>query len=90
MIVTSRPGHKLTSKIAGEAISPLFIRITSPVDVLLPSQPTVIVPPLLPEFLRQKEPKFSGCAASAVMEQGLVDEGEVLILFEGCVNIDCE
>jgi hypothetical protein len=60
-MTTILPGQRFISKIAACGAGPEFNNITCPVAVLFPCQSTVTVPPELPLFTRQNEPKFIAC-----------------------------
>jgi len=63
-MTTFRPWHSFISNIAGCAVGAADRRIISPDEVLLPSNPTVTVPPVPPGA--QKVPKWMDCVAVTV------------------------
>jgi len=66
VIMTFLPWQSFISKMAGWAFSP-DKNVIPPIDVLLPSQPTVTVPP---ELVTQNEPKLSACVGVTVIDRG--------------------
>jgi hypothetical protein len=70
VITTDLPWQRLISNIAAWGVGAVGRRKICPVEVLLPCQSTVIVPPELPEFSRQKDPKWRACVELTVMLRG--------------------